>query len=144
MVKQVSTIVASGVRAMDRQVSAFTLVELLVSIAVIAILAAIAYPAYVSQVIKGNRAAAQQFMLDVANAQAQYQLDARAYASVVGVGGLNLAPPQSTLTNYAFSIGLTAGPPPRYIITATPVGRQAQDGVLTLDSAGDKTPVSKW
>jgi len=117
---------------MDRQVSAFTLVELLVSIAVIAILAAIAYPAYVSQVIKGNRAAAQQFMLDVANAQAQYQLDARAYASVVGVGGLNLAPPQSTLTNYVFSIGLTAGPPPRYVITATPVGRQAQDGVLTL------------
>ena len=53
---------------MDRQVSAFTLVELLVSIAVIAILAAIAYPAYVSQVIKGNRAAAQQFMLDIANA----------------------------------------------------------------------------
>jgi type IV pilus assembly protein PilE len=123
---------------------AFTLIELIVTVALVAILAAIAYPVYVNQAIKGNRSAAQQFMLDIVTAQAQYQIDARTYTAVIGTGGLGLSPSSAASNNYTFAIALTAGPPPGYVITATPSGRQAQDGVLTLDSAGSKAPANKW
>ena len=122
----------------------FTLLELIVVLVVVAILASIAYPSYVNHMIKGNRAAAQQFMLDVANAEAQYLLDARAYSAIVGAGGLNLTPSNSVAANYTVTVALTAGPPPGYVITATPIGRQAQDGALTLDDTGNKTPINKW
>jgi type IV pilus assembly protein PilE len=122
----------------------FTLLELIVAVVVVAILASIAYPTYVNQVIKGNRAAAQQFLLDVANAEAQYQLDARAFSATIGAGGLNLSVPNSVSPNYTIAVALTAGPPPGYVITATPIGRQAQDGALTLDDTGNKTPANKW
>lgn len=129
--------------AVRRQLG-FTLLELIVAVVVVAILASIAYPTYVNQVIKGNRAAAQQFMLDVANAETQYQLDARAYTAIIGAGGLNLTVPNTVSPNYTVTAAPIVGPPPGYLITATPIGRQAQDGALTLDETGNKTPVNKW
>jgi type IV pilus assembly protein PilE len=128
----------------SRRSSAFTLVELLVTVAAVALLAAVVYPSYVNYLIRGNRSAAQQFMLDIANAEAQYQIDARSYTNIVGAGGLGLTPPNPAANNYAFVIVLTAGPPPGYTITATPVGRQAQDGALALDSLGNKAPIGRW
>ena len=122
----------------------FTLLELIVAVVVVAILASIAYPTYVNQVIKGNRTAAQQFMLDVANAETQYQLDARAYSAIIGAGGLNLSVPNTVSPNYTVTVAPIVGPPPGYLITATPIGRQAQDGALTLDETGNKTPINKW
>jgi len=127
-----------------RRPYAFTLIELLVTVAAVALLAAVAYPSYVNYMIRGNRSAAQQFMLDIANAEAQYQIDARGYTNIVGAGGLGLTPPTAVANNYAFVIALTAGPPPGYTLTATPIGRQAQDGALTLDSLGNKGPIGKW
>ena len=144
MVNQMSSTVAVRIKQPRASLGAFTLIELVVTIAIVGILAAIAYPAFVNHVIKGNRSAAQQFMLDIANAQAQYQLDARAYSNVIGTGGLGLSPTTAAASNYTFAIALSAGPPPGYVITATPIGRQAQDNALTLDSAGTKSPANKW
>src|SRR5689334_19578286 len=104
----------------------FTLIEMAVTVAVLGLLSAIAWPAYVNQVIKSNRSAAQQFMLDIANAEAQYQIDARSYTGVIGAGGLGLSPTQAAANNYTFSVALNAGPPAGYVITATPTGRQTQ------------------
>src|SRR2546430_1240950 len=57
----------------------FTLIELMITVVVIAILAAIAYPSYQDHLRKGRRASAQAFMVDAANRQQQYLLDARNY-----------------------------------------------------------------
>jgi type IV pilus assembly protein PilE len=126
-----------------------TLIELMVVVAVIAILAAVAYPSYEQYILRTNRAAAQTMMLNIANRQEQYRLDARTYTATIGPGGLNIAGQDgftcaATCGNgrYTISVALVAGPPPGYTITATPVGNQTKDtlcGTLTLDATGNKT-----
>jgi len=139
----------------------FTLIELMITVAVIGILAAVAYPSYQDYVIRANRSAAQQFMLNVASREEQYLLDARAYIATtdaqfkLGAGGLNLTSPPELGSRYTFGVAVAAGPPPTYTITATPIGPQARDlndplgstnvvGPLTLDNLGQKRPPVKW
>jgi prepilin-type N-terminal cleavage/methylation domain-containing protein len=59
----------------------FTLIELMITVAIVAILAAIAYPSYTQYVIRGHRAAAQAEMMDIANRQQQFFLANRSYAA---------------------------------------------------------------
>ena len=122
----------------------FTLVELIVSVTVVGILASLSYSSYQQHLIRTNRSAAQQFMLEVVNRQALYLLDARTYADDIGDTGLGLIIPERVAQRYAITITLTAGPPPGYVITATPAGNQTIDGVLALGSDGEKTPLHKW
>ena len=127
-----------------RRSRGFTLVELVITVAIVGILASASYGAYQNYIKRANRSAAQQFMLDVMNRQQLYLLDARAYASDVGATGLGMTIPDRVAQHYAITIALSAGPPPGYVITATPGGNQATDGVLTLSSAGEKSPLHKW
>ncbi len=69
----------------------FTLIELMIVVAIIGTLAMIGIPSYERYVIRSNRAVAKQFMLAVANKQEQYILDARQYTDNYGAGGLGLA-----------------------------------------------------
>jgi type IV pilus assembly protein PilE len=132
----------------SRGVFGFTLIELMITVAIIAILAAIAFPAYESYSIRARRSAAQQWMLEVSNRQEQILIDARAYAAVVNNAGFLAAIgrdiPNDVSGSYNLVVALVAGPPPGYLITATPTGNQAVDGALTLDAIGVKTPVAKW
>lgn len=127
----------------------FTLIELMIVVAVIGILAVVAIPSYQQYVVKGNRAAAQSFMLDIANREKQYLLDARSYtanwALTDPTPNLAMAAPTDVSKNYTFAICLDAGCAPAtsfpsFNITATPkVGKaQANDGKLTLSDTGAK------
>ena len=122
----------------------FTLIELMVVAAIVAILAAIAYPSYQQYVIRGKRSAAQAQMMDIANRQQQYLLANRSYASKTQLesGGYDL--PSEVSSNYGYSITVGSGTPPTFTITSTPSGAQASDGNLTLSSDGSKTPAAKW
>lgn len=131
----------------NRLMQGFTLIELMIVVVVVGILSAIALPAYQQHVTRANRASAETFMLRLASLEEQYMLDAHAYADSTDVNWTNSANIPSELQGkYTFSITTTDGPPPKYTITATPVAgtRQAQDGALTLDSEGVKTPAEKW
>ena len=122
----------------------FTLIELMITVAIIGVLAAIAYPSYASYIIKGNRAAAKAQMLDIANRQQQFMLANRAYATRAMLTTSGYALPTEVSTKYSYSITLGTGAVPDYLITFTAIGSQASDGDLTLNSEGVKTPTSKW
>lgn len=128
-----------------RRRGGFTLIELMITVAVIGILAAVAYPSYQDYVRRGNRSAAQTFMMTIAQRQEQYLLTNRSYATTIPA--LNLTPPTETNGRYTISMSTTGTPPTGYIITAVAIGAQAPDGNLgnlTLSSSGVKSPLEKW
>ena len=118
----------------------FTLIELMIVVVIIAILAAIAIPSYQNQLRKGRRADAQAFMMDIAQKQGQYLLDARTYAvDPNAVTTLGMATPTSVSDFYTVSV-VPGATTPSYAITLSPIAGKAQekDGPLTLDSSGKK------
>jgi len=135
---------SSSKRVAGAPARGFTLIELMITVAIVAILASVAYPSYSRYIVRSNRAAAQGYMLEVSGLQQRYLLDARAYAATLG--DLNTTPPANVAPNYNFSITLQAGPPPGFTVTAAPINSQfARDtecGTLTVNQAGTKTAAS--
>ena len=129
----------------------FTLIELLITVAIVGVLAAIAYPSYEGYVRRSKRSEAQQLLSAIANREGQYLLDSRQYTNVIGATGLNAnterwictptAAPTSC-TNGAYSVAVAvnnAATPPTFTATATATGKQVPDGDLTINQAGAKT-----
>jgi type IV pilus assembly protein PilE len=131
----------------------FTLLEVMIVVVIVGVLAAIALPAYQSQVRKSNRSAAQQFMQDVALREQQIMMDQRGYVPVTDTAyfgnkpsdsnsGVGLAAPSSTTGKYTFLVTRdNTTTPPSYTITATAVGSQDKDASLnkmSLDHLGQR------
>lgn len=122
----------------------FTLIELMITVAVIGILAAVVYPTYQNAMVKSRRASAQAFLADVAQRQQQYLMDARTYAS--GVGELKVTPPSDVSKYYTVTFVVSASLPPAFTATAAPLSGspQSSDGALSITSNGAKLPAGKW
>ena len=129
-------------RSTPRQSTGFTLIELMIVIAIVGILAALAYPAYQDHIRKSNRAAEQAFMMDVAQRQQNYMMNNRSYATSLATLGIGL--PEDVSPHYAVggaSLGVAAGPPATFNLQLDPVSGsiQAGDGSLCLTNAGART-----
>lgn len=122
----------------------FTLIELMIAVAVIAILSAVAYPAYNTQVRKSKRAAAKAEMVEYGQrAERQHTLN-NSYAGFrfSENNSTTIASPRDgSRARYTITIAPAAN---TFTITAVPLGDQARDpcGTLTVNQAGVKTPAN--
>ena len=125
----------------EQSFQGFTLIEMMIVVALIAILAAIALPAYTEQIKKSRRAEAQAYMLAVAARQQQFLVDTRAYAAGTTASVVLPQPTNVTAGYGTVAMALLAGPPPTFTITATPTGGQTTEkcGTLTINQTGTKT-----
>jgi type IV pilus assembly protein PilE len=125
----------------------FTLVELMITVAVVAILAAIAIPSYRQYIIRGNRSAGESVMMDIANREQQYLLANRSYADKATLTANGYALPSDTSQNYVWNVAAgvdVSSSAPIFTITFTPINGQSSDVTLTLDNQGTKTPIASW
>ena len=122
----------------------FTLIELMITVAIVGILAAVAYPSYTKHVIKSNRRAAQAQMLDLASREQQFLMANRAYAAYSAITASGYSLPTSLTAKYTPAIAVGVSTVPSFTITFTPMGSQVSDGDLTLTSEGVKAPAEKW
>lgn len=118
----------------------FTLIELMITVAIIGILVAIAYPSYSNYKIRTNRADAQTELLRVAQRLQSYHLINHNYtsATLLGVGG-TLNYPKNGVAFY--NIGLVIDADNQgYILNASPVAGtvQANDGRVAINHEGQK------
>lgn len=113
-----------------------TLVELLITVAIVSILAAIAYPSYLTHVAKTNRNAAKACMTQYTQFMERYYTTRMTY--VDAAPNLACATESNLDTRYTFTIGdLTAS---TYTVLATPTAnwasRDSRCGTLSLTQAG--------
>ena len=127
----------------------FTILELMIVVAIIGILAGIAWPSYQEYLKRSRRSEAQSLMLNIVNKQQQYMLDARAYTATIGAGGLGIAIQNWTCatdcTNNYYTVSVTIPSPqtspPTFTVVGTPKtgSSQVPDGILNFASTGAKS-----
>ncbi|MBL4667153.1 MAG: type IV pilin protein [Sneathiella sp.] len=132
-----------------------TLIELMIVVAIVGILAAVAYPSYSNSVRKSHRADAQSALMQLAQAVERFYGISYTYVGTGASGGGTSGAPVSSVfshtstplgdTKVSYNLTLSATAT-TYTVTATPTGSQAGDscGTLTLSQDGAKTPSDCW
>lgn len=125
----------STMRMTATTVSGFTLIELMIVVAIIGVLAAVAIPAYQQSVRSGGRAEAQSLLLQVAANQERFYSDNNSYST--NANPLS-SPAVATITSeaglYQVAVAACGGGAIAncFVATATPQGNQAVDSCTTL------------
>lgn len=132
----------------------FSLIELIIVVAIIGVLSAIAVPSYNQYIIRSNKAAAKAVLMEVASRQEQYVMTAGSYGTLAQ---LSYTVPDDV--SKVFTITLTTGTNtastvvalqdlPTFTISASGKAGTIQEGqpatALSINQFGLRLPVSEW
>lgn len=123
-------------------IKGFTLIELIIAVAIVGVLAAVAMPVYQSQIRKSRRTDAKTALLDLASRQERYMTTNNVYTNVPAnlgySGSFPVAVPSSTSYNYGLSVTAIGSTTTTYTATAIPNGDQVNDscGTYTINELG--------
>jgi type IV pilus assembly protein PilE len=115
--------------------SGFTLIELMIVVVIVSILAAIGYPAYTDQVIRGKRAEGRAALMDAATRMERFYSDSNQYATTMAALNYNAT---TETGKYNLAIGGLGADNQTFTLTATPTFTDTECGNLTLNQAGTK------
>jgi type IV pilus assembly protein PilE len=117
----------------------FTLLEVMIACAIVAILAAIAYPSYLNSIQKSRRAEAKAALLGVASQMERYSTEKGTYATATLGTGAGAVYPNHTENSY-YNLSLTNLTATTFTARAAPTGAQTGDpcGTLTYNEQGVK------
>lgn len=118
----------------------FTLIEVLITVAIIGIIAAVALPAFTGYMVKGRRADAITTLTELAGDQFRYFSENNTYATKLT--DLGYSADTVATDNGFYNVSVTSGSANAYLITAVPLGVQAAKDTdcvnLTINSIGTK------
>ncbi|SDW47173.1 type IV pilin protein [Thiocapsa roseopersicina] len=147
-------------RTLEKPRTGFTLIELLIVIAVITILATVAFPAYQDQIRKARRTDGQTALVGIAMAQERFRANCSRYAGTLDPdtsgmvcspgNGYSLQLPTKSPEGW-YDLTLSDANASGFTATATALNAQTADRsggvackVLTIDQEGAKTPRECW
>jgi type IV pilus assembly protein PilE len=135
----------------SRRIGGFTLIELMITVVVLAIIVGIAVPSYTQQIRKSRRTDARNALLDIAGREERWLSVSNSYSAVptdVGYPGAAWLPPVNLPDGY-YTVSVTTpdaanqpGVANSFIITATAIGQQASDtdcATFTVNQQGVQT-----
>ena len=134
------------------RMNGFSLIELMVAVAIIGILAAIALPSYSNYIVKASRETAQAELLELAGMQEKIYLNSNAYTADVtraytgrtdtdttNPGGLGRSSGTTTDGKYDITL-IVVAPAQAFTLRAKPVAGKKQEGngCITIDQSGKR------
>ncbi len=120
----------------QRKIGGFSLMELMIVVAIVAILGSIAYPSYLNQVTKSRRTDAQAVLMEAAQFMERFYTENNRYDQ--DTGGTAVALPAQLQESprdggtKSYDITVQASTASTYTLRATPKNGQAGDGFLQV------------